>query len=441
VGVLLPALVLVAASVVPPGAQVKAANQTVVSLTFDDGLSNQTLAAQSMQNYGMRGTFYVVSGRVGNSGVLSISQMQSMQAAGHEIAGHTKTHVNLPSLSYSQQQAEICGDKAALENMGLRIDNFAYPFGAYNSSSIEIARNCGYDTARTVGGLSCSGCAPATTIPPARPYELPTPDSVKSTTTLAQMQAMVMRAENAGGGWVPIVFHHICDACNTYSVSQATLNSFLSWLSARQASGTVVRTVAQVMGSAPSPTPTATPVPTSTPTATPVPTPTPTSTPTPGTNLVLNPSLEADANADKVPDCWQLGGYGTNTYSWLRSADAHSGSFAERLQITSLASGDRKLVTSQRDLACAPTPTIGKTYTLSAWYKSDQPVLLTAYYRNSAGAWVWWAQSPSLAASGGYVKANWTTPAVPAGATKLSVGLTLARVGTYTVDDFSLVQN
>ncbi|MDF2461249.1 MAG: polysaccharide deacetylase, partial [Candidatus Saccharibacteria bacterium] len=77
-GVLLPAVVLVVASIVPQGSLLNAAGPTVVSLTFDDGLANQALAAQAMESYGMRGTFYVVSGRIGNSGQLTASQLRSL---------------------------------------------------------------------------------------------------------------------------------------------------------------------------------------------------------------------------------------------------------------------------------------------------------------------------------------------------------------------------
>ena len=60
------------------------------------------------------------------------------------------------------------------------------------------------------------------------------------------------------------------------------------------------------------------------------------------TNLLQNPSLEAATN--NVPTCWLRGGFGNNTFSWTRTSDAHSGSFAEKLDLTSRSTGDRKLV-------------------------------------------------------------------------------------------------
>ena len=84
-------------------------------------------------------------------------------------------------------------------------------------------------------------------------------------------------------------------------------------------------------------------------------------------NPIANASLEADANNDGIPDCWQLGGFGTNTFTWTRVAGARSGSFAESLQMTARTSGDRKLVQTQDSGACAPAITAGAKYTLSAW--------------------------------------------------------------------------
>ncbi len=62
------------------------------------------------------------------------------------------------------------------------------------------------------------------------------------------MQSYVTEAENNGGGWVQLVFHDVCDNCGEYSTTLARLVAFLDWLQPRAASGTVVRTVAEVMG-------------------------------------------------------------------------------------------------------------------------------------------------------------------------------------------------
>ena len=158
------------------------------------------------------------------------------------------------------------------------------------------------------------------------------------------------------------------------------------------------------------------------------------------TNLVKNPSLETDANGDNVPDCWLLGGFGTNTATWTRlNTGARGGTFAQQVQITARTSGDRKLVQTQDSGTCAPAVTPGARYTLSAWYKSTVATGFVVYYRTSAGAWNYWATGPSVAAAANWAQATYTTPAIPAGATHLSFGLYLPAVGTLATDDYGMV--
>jgi hypothetical protein len=156
-----------------------------------------------------------------------------------------------------------------------------------------------------------------------------------------------------------------------------------------------------------------------------------------GGNLLANPSLEASGNGS-VPDCWERGGYGTNTFAWTRTPNAHSGGWAEQVSVSAWTGGDRKLVTSQLPGACSPRVSPGSSYQVGAWYQSTQPTSLVLYYLNASGSWVYWTQSPAFPASASWAQASWATPAVPAGATALSFGLNIAAVGSLTTDDYSL---
>ena len=104
------------------------------------------------------------------------------------------------------------------------------------------------------------------------------------------------------------------------------------------------------------------------------------------TSLLKNPSLETATN--NVPDCWQLGSSGSNTATWTWTTDAHTGSRAEQVQISSFSSGDRKLVVKQDSGTCAPTVSSGTRYTLGAYYKSSTGTRFILFYRNAAGNWV-----------------------------------------------------
>src|SRR5262249_1744196 len=134
----------------------------------------------------------------------------------------------------------------ALSALGVPVTDFAYPYGSTNASVSQIVQDCGYNSARGVGSIrslhDCQLCDLSEPIPPPNPWKTRTPDPVVTGTTLSELQTYVTQAELGGGGWVQIVFHHICDACDQYSITQPTLQAFLDWLQPRAASGTVVKT-------------------------------------------------------------------------------------------------------------------------------------------------------------------------------------------------------
>lgn len=400
---------------------------TVVSLTFDDTFSDAFQVGDLASARGMRATFFVNSGRIGQSGYMTKQQLVTLEQQGHEIGGHTLGHANLTTLSEAEARADVCNDRVALLDAGFAATSFAYPFGANNMTVDQIVEDCGYNSARDVGGLvtpdSCLGCPYANAIPPAEPYSLRTSDSVDTSTTLAALQQYVTQAEQNGGGFVPIVFHHVCDGCSSNAVSPAMLAAFMDWLAAR-APATQVATVHEVIGGEVRPG---------------VPVSPPVVDPPPASNLLRNPSLEADGDANQVPDCWQRGGYGTSTATYALVADAFDGDVAQRITVTSWSSGGRRLVSAQDLGSCAPAATPGHSYTVTAYYKATTQPRFSIYYRTASGGWTWFAQSPQLPTSSTYRQATYTTPPLPSDATAISIALTIFDVGTITMDAFTLV--
>ena len=395
---------------------------TIVSLTFDDTSADQYQVAALVSARGMHATFYINSRRIDHAGAMTLAQLVGMEAAGNEIAGHTLSHLHLPALDLDEARREVCNDRVALLARGFAVSSFAYPFGDNTAVVDQVVADCGYNSGRDVGGLrapSCLTCAFANPSPPVDRSSVRTPPSIKSDTSLATLESYVTKAEQHGGGWVPLVFHHVCDGCNPLSVSPATLAAFLDWLAQRAAYGTVVRTVAEVIGGEVQPG---------------------VDGPPPDDALVVqNPSLEVDANSDAVPDCWQRGGSGTNTATFALESPGFDGSIAQRIDVTSLVSGARRLVTRQDLGTCAPNAVPGHRYRVTAAYHATVQPHFTIYYRTAAGAWVFFAQGPALPASASYVHGAYTTQPLPAGATAISVGLSILNVGSLTVDAFTLV--
>jgi peptidoglycan/xylan/chitin deacetylase (PgdA/CDA1 family) len=397
-------------------APARAADPVTVSLTFDDGTASEYWARAQLSAHAMNGTFYVNTARPGTSDYyMTWAQIKGLAQDGNEIAGHTAMHVDLPKTESNEAQRQICKDRANLVAQGLPAPtDFAYPYGDYNSTVQQWVQNCGYNSARSV--------TPATTetIPAADAYALhqgPGSD-------LTSLKNEVIAAENQGtGGWAPLVFHQICNACDTDWISQSDFSGFLDWLAGEVAAGRViVKTVQQVVGGSVQPVvngPAAPAAPN-------------------GYNTLKNRSLEYDSNTDSVPDCWQIDSFGTSNLSWSRTTDAHTGTYAERVDVSGYQSGDAKLEVAQDLGQCTPTVTSGHKYVITEWYKSSAPVAFVAFTRDTSGAVSFWDGSPTFPASSTWTKATWTTKNIPNGVDGLSFGLAISSNGFLTVDDAGL---
>ena len=233
-----------------------AQSQTVVSLTFDDGFANQYEAQSTLAAHGMKGTYYVNTGVTGSSGFMSWPQLVALDADGHEVAGHTLDHVNLVAATATEARRQVCDDLQNLVSRGFVGKSFAYPYGEYDATAESIVQECGYASGRGAFGLrnitSTTDTRPlASQIPPPDRYAILTPCCIRSDVTLAQLQDYIVKAENNGGGWVPLVLHRICENCGgdspAPSMTPATFQAFVDWLAQRASRGTVVRTVGQVV--------------------------------------------------------------------------------------------------------------------------------------------------------------------------------------------------
>ncbi len=233
---------------------------TIISLTFDDGTSDQYLVGRLLAAAGLRATFYVNSNTVGSSAAfLSWDELCGLAADGHEIGGHTLDHVDLTAVDASEAARQVEEDRDALAARGFDVTGFAYPYGARSESVESIVRRSGYRSARRSWGLCAAGirgrsCTErvAETMPPKDSWAIRSIPSVRTSNTLAELEGVVTRAEDAGGGWVPLVFHRVSDkgGGDGYAVDRSTLAAFAEWLAGRASRGTRVRAVREVVGGA-----------------------------------------------------------------------------------------------------------------------------------------------------------------------------------------------
>lgn len=408
----------------------------IVSIMFDDGTADQYQARAMLASHGgMVATFFVNSAVIGsNPNYMTWDQLNGLVADGSEIGGHTMFHADLTASDSDEAMRQVCYDRNKLTDHGFTVTDFAYPFGAYNNATKTMVQACGYNSAR--GTESFEGlCSPlcSESIPPADPYATRTagygPDG------LATLEQRVIDAERNGGGWVQLLFHGLCTNCGVNGTDPTTFNSFLTWLQPRAANGaTVTRTVRQVIGGPVQPE-----------VAGPALPPAPDTT----TNVIRNSSLEQDSDGNGTPDCYRINSWGNHTAQWTRTNDAHTGSWAERVDSTNYVDG-ADIMETWDDLGyCTPTVIPGHSYTISTWYKSTAPVEYSTNTRNATfdSPFPFWTQStspgptslPPFPASAGWAQATWTTPPVPDGTSGILFGLMLTSAGSLTVDDISIV--
>jgi peptidoglycan/xylan/chitin deacetylase (PgdA/CDA1 family) len=151
---------------------------------------------------------------------------------------------------------------------------------------------------------------------------------------------------------------------------------------------------------------------------------------------IVNPSLEQDVDRNDVPDCFTTAGWGTNTATFGRVRQPKTGTWAERLTITSYTDGDRKLIPTMAP-GCAPSVTPGQRYTASVWFKSTVWSVMVVYVLRPGG-WEYWTQGPSLAPTTGYRQSALDLPPVPADGTAVTFGQTIESNGTIVTDDYAL---
>jgi len=238
-----------------------AATSIVVSLNFDNNLSNEyTLGfTDALQPAGVNATFFINSGVIGSTNKLSWSQLSSLAAAGNDIGGKTVDGINLTTLSAQQQVSEICNDRQNIISHGITPIAFAYPSGASNAAIQADVQSCGYGNARTAGSLSPTGATYAESLPPRnwlalRAYAPP------GRVTLANLESLVSGAATRGGGWMPVVIQRVCSAtldpsnyasCSSGSgwIDLGDLQTFISWVqNAGQSGSAPAGTVFQTMG-------------------------------------------------------------------------------------------------------------------------------------------------------------------------------------------------
>ena len=147
-----------------------------IAITFDDGYAdNLENALPLLERYDAKATIYMVvdrhnrdwsthkkahhdSGELAREPKLTDVQMQELVNSGRmEIASHTLTHINMATTSVEVKRHELQAAREQLQQLCSQpVLSFAYPFGIFGDEDVQLARECGYQTAvTTVDGIDC----------------------------------------------------------------------------------------------------------------------------------------------------------------------------------------------------------------------------------------------------------------------------------------------
>jgi peptidoglycan/xylan/chitin deacetylase (PgdA/CDA1 family) len=108
----------------------------LVSFTFDDVPETAfTNGAAILEQYGVRGTFYIAAGTCGKAEadwrVISRDQIRALHRHCHEIGCHTFSHARVDMLDSESMEEECRRNANSLRDLcpDLRLTNFCYPYG------------------------------------------------------------------------------------------------------------------------------------------------------------------------------------------------------------------------------------------------------------------------------------------------------------------------
>ena len=117
----------------------------IISFTFDDfPRSARTQGGDVLALQGWQATFYVAAGLMNiknhHGESFKETDLAHLRKCGHEIAGHTYSHLDCAKSSPEQVMAEITQNNAALKALGVTepIEHFAWPYGTTNSAHKSV---------------------------------------------------------------------------------------------------------------------------------------------------------------------------------------------------------------------------------------------------------------------------------------------------------------
>ena len=150
-----------------------------VVLTFDDGYDNfREYAFPELRRHDFPSTVFLVANKIGGRAdwllddamdappLLDRETILDLRRQGVDFQSHGCSHSRLSKLPVDEARREIAGSKTTLESlMGEPVRFLCYPYGDYDPTTVDLAREAGYEAAVT--------CRRGRAVPEDPPLELP----------------------------------------------------------------------------------------------------------------------------------------------------------------------------------------------------------------------------------------------------------------------------
>lgn len=178
------------------------ADGRVAAVTFDDGyMALKDYAFPILREHRIPASVFVVTAFAGKKNLWDVNVgwrrfdhldwPDIVRAAGQGVSfySHTHTHRKLTRLDRGELMTELTVSRETLENrLGVRVPFVSYPFGIYDASVAEAAKESGYEAAFTLFRNRKEAVDPLYCIERKAVYRIDTPRSV-------------MRKLEGGRGW------------------------------------------------------------------------------------------------------------------------------------------------------------------------------------------------------------------------------------------------
>lgn len=205
-------------------------NQGMATITIDDGYSTQWTYARGFLNQrGIDATFYIVTQAIQENwvGFMTLPQIRTLAAEGHELGSHTVNHPDLTTVSNAELFRQLSQSRDyLLANAGVAsVPDFASPYGLYDQRVIDAVRPL-YASHRTVRALP--------NWRDSDPYELGAFDTFGSV-SVGQVMGWIDQAV-AQRSWLILCFHEFTPGNPTRptQIRNSDFTAILNYLQQRQ---------------------------------------------------------------------------------------------------------------------------------------------------------------------------------------------------------------